>query len=289
MDELGEGFNVHTTAHYVIVYNTSRAYAQWCGALYERLYSSFYNYWERRGLELKEPDRPLVAVVFDSKATYIRYATPELGEAAGAIIGYYNLQSNRVAMFDLTRASVRGGRLGTMAQVNAVLARPEASDMVATIIHEATHQLAFNAGIHQRLADIPLWLSEGFAMYFETPDLGSNRGWRTIGAVNRPRLVRFRQSLRRRADDSLTTLMSSDDRFRDTTTALDAYAEAWALNYYLIKRYPDEYNAYLKKLAAKGPLLSDTPEERIAEFRAAFGVDLETLDRDFVDAMRRLR
>ena len=289
VDELGDEFQVHTTVHYIIAYNTSKAYAQWCGALYERLYSSFYTYWDHRGLKLEEPQQPLVAVVFDSRDSYAGYARPELGDAVGSIIGYYNLQNNRVAMFDLTSTSVHGRRLGTAAQINAALSRPEAADMVATIIHEATHQLAYNAGIHQRLADIPLWLSEGFAMYFETPDLKSKRGWSGIGNVNRPRLIRFRQSLRNRPDDALQSLISSDQRFRDTRTALDAYAEAWALNYYLMKRYPEEYNEYLTILAEKGPLLTDGPELRLKQFQEAFGVEWDELERDFLRQMRKLR
>ena len=67
--------------------------------------------------------------------------------------------------------------------------------MVATIIHEATHQLAFNRGLQARFADVPLWVSEGIALYFETPDLRNSRGWQTVGAVNRVRLDRFRQYL----------------------------------------------------------------------------------------------
>src|SRR5262245_2389801 len=59
------GFQVHTTAHYVVCYNTSKAYAQWCGALYERLYRAFHTYWQSRGIKLHEPELPLVAVVFD--------------------------------------------------------------------------------------------------------------------------------------------------------------------------------------------------------------------------------
>ena len=122
LEELGDGFAVHRTAHYLIAYNTSKAYAQWCGALYERLYSSFYTYWGHRGLELQEPEQPLVAVVFDRKENYSRYARPELGDAVSSIIGYYNLQSNRVAMFDLTSTSVPRGN-GSTSQCRAVAAR----------------------------------------------------------------------------------------------------------------------------------------------------------------------
>ena len=73
---------------------------------------------------------------------------------------------------------------------------------MATIIHEATHQLAFNCGMQNRYADIPLWLSEGIAIYFETPDLRNKRGWRSIGSVNRVRLAEFRRYLRSRPSDS---------------------------------------------------------------------------------------
>jgi hypothetical protein len=133
-----------------------------------------------------------------------------------------------------------------------------------------------------------LWLSEGLAMFFETPDLTSSKGWRTIGAVNRPRLVRFRQYLKTRYADSLETLIADDKRFRDTTTALDAYAEAWALNYFLINHYPEEYAAYLKLLGEKGPLLTDSPDVRVAEFRKAFGKELDELDREFQQQLRRV-
>ena len=47
--ELPAGFESLTTAHYVIGYGTSRAYAQWVGAMYERLYNAFNNYWKDAG------------------------------------------------------------------------------------------------------------------------------------------------------------------------------------------------------------------------------------------------
>src|SRR5207253_9543744 len=81
---------------------------------------------------------------------------------------------------------------------------------IATVIHEATHQIAFNSGMHTRYADNPLWLAEGMAMYFETPDLSSKSGWKTAGAVNDLRLGQFQEfAAQRRARDSLATLISS--------------------------------------------------------------------------------
>ena len=45
--ELPEGFDLLVTRHYVICFDTSRAYAQWCGALFEKLHDAFINYWRK--------------------------------------------------------------------------------------------------------------------------------------------------------------------------------------------------------------------------------------------------
>ena len=291
LKELPAGFRVHHTAHYLVCYNTSPAYAQWCGSLYERLYMAFTNYWKQRGLDVEEPEFPLVAVVFGSKQSYAAYAKPELGEAAESIIGYYSLRSNHVNMYDLTGADTlqTGAPVNSLSHINRILSRPDAGRTVATIIHEATHQLAFNCGIQQRYSDIPLWVSEGIAVYFETPDLSSTRGWRAIGTVHNLRLQQFRKYLPSRPADSLRTLLANDHRFREGRTATDAYAEAWALNYYLLRKHPKEYARYLKNLSAKKPLVYDEPEERLQDFRQAFGMSLDELDADFLRYMDRIR
>ncbi len=292
LEEMPAGFATHDTAHYLICYNTSKAYAQWCGALYERLYRAFFTYWTQRGFPLRDSEAPLVAIVFADRPTYVRYATQDLGEGAEAVIGYYNMRSNRVVMYDLTGvegAPSRGDFTTSAAHINRILARPQAERTVATIIHEATHQIAFNCGFHERYADIPLWVSEGVAVYFETPDLESSKGWRRIGGVNRERLQQFRRYLRTRPADSLTTLIANSKRLRNTQTAPDAYAEAWALNYYLLRRRSEEYRDYLQTLAQKKPLMNDSDQDRLAAFQAAFGSDLESLDRDFLAYMRDVR
>lgn len=289
---LPDGFKVHTTAHYVVIYNTSQAYAQWCGTLYERLYKAFTNFWTRKGFKLTEPEFPLVAMVFADPASYRNYAKPELGDAASAIVGYYSLQSNRVTMYDLTGAeSLRqaGDQRGSTAQINQMLSRPAAEPMVATIIHEATHQIAFNCGMQTRYADIPVWLSEGLAVYFETPDLSTGQGWRSIGAVNRSRLNAFRQNMPKRENGSLSSLLANDTRMREVRTAATAYAEAWALNYYLIRHKPKQFTEYMKMLSEKGPLVWDDEPTRLAEFKKFFGEDIGELEGDFLRYMRTVK
>ncbi len=290
LKELPAGFACHTTAHYVICYNTSEAYAVWVGSLFERLFKASETFWSHKKYDVVEPPMPLVVLVFSDKQAYRRHAVNELGDAVDSIIGYYNLLTNRVTMYDLTGTTEAGAsrRLGSSREINALLSRPEAAGLVATIIHEATHQIAFNSGLQKRMTDTPLWLSEGVSMYFETPDLNSRRGWRGIGAVNYPRLVQFRNYARTRPADSLKTLLQNDDRLRDSQTALDAYAESWALVYYLIRHEPDKFRAYMQALEAKQQLIWDTPEDRIAEFEKHFG-PLEKLDSEFLRQTARIR
>lgn len=291
LGELPDGFRIHATAHYLIAYNTSQAYAQWCGALYERLYKAFTNYWDKRGFEVVTPPMPLVALVFDSRQSFAHYGSKELGEATSSIIGYFSLTTNRVTMYDLTGAdALRGGsRGGSTEHINRLLSRPEAERTVATIVHEATHQLAYNCGLHVRYADIPLWLSEGVAIYFETPDLRSSKGWAGIDGVNQVRLSDFRRYARTRPADSLKTLLASDERFRGSATAPFAYAEAWALTYFLIRKYPEQYKSYMRQLSEKKQLVYDSPEERLEEFRATFGKELAELDAEFLRYIAAMR
>jgi hypothetical protein len=292
LSQLPQGFEAHYTQNYVICHNASKAYAQWCGTLFEQVYRAFTNYWSRKGFDIKKPAFPLVAVVFADKASYARYAQQELGSAPESVIGYYSLQSNRMTMYDLTGVQQLrrpGDRRTTAAQINEMLARPDAERMVATIVHEATHQVAFNCGLQQRYADIPLWLCEGMAIYFETPDLQSSTGWRTIGSVNRVRLQGFREYLPRRKSESLKALLVDDDRMRGSQTALDAYAEAWALNYFLIRQRPKQYVEYLKVLGQKPPLAQYSAETRLREFQQAFGEDLGQLDTEFLRFMSKVR
>jgi hypothetical protein len=285
--ELPPGFDVHITKHYVVCFNTSRDYARWCAALFERLHDAFVNFWTKAGLEIVDPARPLVVVIFADRAAYEAHAAGDLGAAADRVVGYYNLLSNRVTTFDLTGTDDlprTGGspQGGTAAQI---MASPAAAGLVSTLVHEATHQMAFNCGMHRRLAPVPLWLSEGIATYFETPELDSDRGWRGIGAINRPRLDHFLATHR---PGDVAAILASDDRFRSADAPLDAYAVAWALTRHLVDTRKRAFVDYVRLQAAKQPLVEDSPEERLRDFEQAFGVSPAEIEADVVKAMARL-
>jgi hypothetical protein len=283
--ELPPGTKVHHTAHYLICYNTSLPYAKWVGTQYEELYKAFQDHFRKLAWELPDPEFPLVALVFDDKASYAEFARAEIGDGVDSIVAYYNFQTNRVLMYDLTGVGAAGGPAG-VAKVAAFLAAPGAAGNLATIIHEATHQIAFNRGLHQRYADIPIWVSEGLAVYCETPNLKPRLNWVAPGAFSPSRQNAFLAQLEDRPANGLEILLTEDKRFKDPKMALGCYGEAWALNYYLFKNKGKDYIDYLKLLAQKGPGVVDTPQQRLADFKSIFGDDLKKLDDTFVKFMR---
>jgi hypothetical protein len=85
------------------------------------------------------------------------------------------------------------------------------------------------------------------------------------------------------------TLLADDTRYRNPAAASDAYAEGWALTYFLIKTRRPEYVAYLKTLSEGKPLAERTQRERIDLFEASMKATLAELDKEFVEYLRRVR
>ena len=83
--------------------------------------------------------------------------------------------------------------------------------------------------------------------------------------------------------------MQDDTRFRQSDLTVDAYAEAWALNHFLLKRYRRQYQQYLAFLSEKKAIQPVSPEQRIADLEQYLGKSLEQVDREFVNYLSKLR
>jgi hypothetical protein len=82
-------------------------------------------------------------------------------------------------------------------------------------------------------------------------------------------------------------LVTTDDAFRSDLDG--AYAEAWALSFYLCETQPKLYAAYLEKTAQR-PAFSDYPAaERMADFQAIFGSDLKIFEAKFLRFMQDVK
>ncbi len=284
--EFGPGFVSYSTERYALCTNASEPYAHWCLGLFERLATAFRAYWAKQGFKTVDPTFPLVAVVFQKQTQFAEFATVDAGADVADVPGYFSIPTNRIVLRDLTQTG-NGQSARTAGEIEQRL--ESALYNVATMVHEATHQIAFNCGLHTRMADNPLWMTEGMATYFETPDIRSKTGWKTAGQINRARLKRFKEFLTaRRETDSIETLIRNDARLTSPDTAEDAYAESWALTYFLVRKQVANYVKYLTHISAKAPLDFPTPDQRVAEFQDVFG-NFKKLDTEFVKYLKTLR
>lgn len=298
LEELPEGFKIHKTKHYLVAYETEKAYAKWIGNLYEgKLTRKFKLFWKKSKFRIKakEPEFPLVAIVFSNKTSFTAWVQRELGQPPGDTLAYYNLMTNRVAMYDLT--ADRRNADNKKRAFEEILQDPRSIRMVSTIIHEGTHQLMFNTGLQTRLADTPYWLNEGIAMFFETPDFKKKQGWNGPGKTNFDRLTDILRYAKDRPADSLETLITSDKRLQaGGLVSAYAYAESWAMIHFLINQKPEKFTAYLKHLAEKKRDVivdpnfeTNRPKARINDFKKYFGEDLSKLDAEFLVYVKTLK
>lgn len=263
--EFGRGFDVTGTGSYLVVHPAG-AKDQWA-AQFEHLFRSFQQYFTARGIQPQSARFPLVAVVFPDFASYQQYAAQSGMRVTPATVGYYSSATNRVALYDVTRGNPND---------------PLWAENMATIIHEATHQTAFNTGIHSRTAPQPKWLVEGLATMFEAPGVWDSRNHtRFRDRVNQQRLTQFLEYMQtQRTPGSLAQFVTSDDPFY--TRPGTAYGEAWALVFFLIETRPREFAQYLRHVSNR-PAGEDYSEtQRLQDFQSAFGTDLSMLESHFL-------
>lgn len=289
--ELGSKFRFIQTKHYLVAYSCAPEYAKQAGSLFERAFSVFTNYFGRKGgFRFTIPKQPLVAIICGSREEYVQMLSKDLGPLAASTAGVYMPTTNRMYMYDaLGGETAEYVRAAPKAASNpdgfALLLREQ---NVSTVVHESIHQIAYNSGFHNRHVRNPVWLVEGMATFFETPDLDAKGGWAGVGNVNRERLERFQQRFNVRPKDSLRKLILDDTLFRQPEMANDAYAEAWALTYFLCKAKSKSYCDYLKILNERPPMVEYSAEDRLSDFRSAFGKSPEDLDVDFRKYMARV-
>ena len=285
-----EGYHfLDTHGPFIIVYTTSRAFANRCGTLLERVHTEYATYWRRRDVKLTAPEFPLVAVVLSNEERYRQHAVQEGINLFPEQRAYYHKLTNRIVLYDMT--GQQAFQEGNQRRVNPndvleFLTQPE---NIKTVVHEAVHQVGFNIGMHPRYVINPVWLYEGLAVLHEVPDTRHRSGWTPGPHVNRPRLDQLRRYLGRTHQESpIIKMIQGDKLFSNPQTALDNYALAWGLTYYLVRRRPQELAAYLKILQEKTPESDDSDEIRIEEFEACFGSDWNAFERDFINFLRRL-
>lgn len=268
--EFGGGFEVTGDGHYLVVYPKGQRDV-WASR-FEQLYRSFQQYFTARGWRPVPPQFPLVAIVFPSQREFQQYSAREGSKLSPGTLGYYSPISNRILLYDVTKNTNLDW------SVNA-----------ETIIHEAAHQTAFNTGIHNRFSQPSRWIVEGLGTMFEARGVWDSSKYKTQSdRINRYRFESFqRYAASKRKAGALAEIVSSDRIFSADPEA--AYAEAWALTFFLCETDPRRYLEYLKKTASVPNFTQRRSPERLADFTSVFGTNLKLVEAKMLRFMQDLK
>lgn len=207
---------------------------------------------------LREPEYPLVTIVFESDDDFNAFADEANGGrglAARNIAGFYSGLTNWLAL------------------------RLEECRTYQVPLHEGIHQLMYNR-VFQRLSPIPKWFDEGIATGFESngervdvhpAKINSHYAWLAKNSA---------------ADDlSWGDVIADDQSFNGDILAAESYIEAWCLHWMLVTQHTDAYRKYVQELAARTTLEDLPAEQRIGQFEEIFGASVDELASDFPRAL----
>ncbi|MBI3273383.1 MAG: DUF1570 domain-containing protein [Planctomycetes bacterium] len=318
----GKGFRSVRSDHYVVVYDTPEDFALGRLSYLEKLYTTFYPYFEDRGFDPKLLPRPLVAVVFASPEEYKAHGAP-----AGSG-GVYMGRNRQLWLPDPRKSSDARNIVGAQDSVDEAIKRtqealtlaktPEekaalqkqlaeykeyqvfnretrrqtsALGAIDTLLHEGFHQLAHNGEVLGQREDFPLWITEGLAEYW-----GRQEGWAGVrglpGAVQAEHVGVIRHAFLKHAHLKLGDVMKYTNAqgylgLGNTGAGL-AYAEAWALVHFMIHRragtQADKFFAWVRELGKK----DSTPDAQKTAWEAAAGTDLGKLEEEWIAYVRGL-
>ncbi len=251
--EFGKDFEVVATKNFLVVQPRGRG-NRWPN-LFEQSHRSFFNYMNRRGVDVREGRFPMVAVVFpDQKAMYDEFRRLKID--VSRVAGLYSNNSNRVMTHD-------GGRIEFIAE---------------TVRHEAAHQSAFNYGVHSRVTDTPKWITEGIGQMFESAAMTDARtGSQVRDRANRDSMRFIRAKYEDRNDTgfskSIFRLIGDDTMFKEDSTIDAAYALSWAMMFYLAERQPKQFAKLLNHTATRPPFRPYERADRIRDFEKIVGIE----------------
>ena len=313
IDKLKEKFSCLETDNFSVYYSGDRKYAARAGRYFENLYGKFRDTLAPLGVEMFSPPRKLAAVIFKDYREY----SATTGIDTWLCPGFYSPGENALYIYDfrthpiyqrLKERTERAIREGSKAafwdssgmRVSALGAGSTYDRWMremesGTMIHEVTHQLCYNTEFFTQTDNrYPTWLVEGIAMYFEHPTY-----WDFLAApagnINVDRLKTLKEGL------ALNTLIDFTDLLIPTTNffhsfreqTVVAYAQSWALFYYLMHGEEGKYRNGLGELVKYLNNLENVDDlkdsHRIFWFRKFFQVHPLHFEQKWLKYMENLR
>ncbi len=218
-----------------------------------RQYEKYFNNWA-----LKAGTR---VIVFDNTDDFRRYAGDVMSLTHAGLAGYCYFKTDEVGNQFYELVTYQDANLWRV------------------LAHEGFHQfIGYELG-----QQIPLWLNEGMAQYFETSFVTGTRF--NVGQVSRSKLLYAQALIVNKRAPPLAQLIQWD-RATFYANANVAYPTSWALVDYLLNSNNDrfqqsEFRRYLQDLKLG--------KDDIQSFQKRFGRDSDRWQADFEDYILRLK
>lgn len=234
-------FRASRTEHFLCVGDAPDAYREDALDICEELGKLFSSHLQDRGFPVVMPKSRMTVVALKDSQSYAAFLGEEPGQAVG---GHYDLDSNRLVIFDFR--PIEGELQPGVERLNTF-----------TLVHETAHLLCFNTGLLATDHEPPKCITEGLATYFE---MWRPRARAGVGAIDRPRLLAISHAGQGEVRWIETSrLIAEDDLFDQEATEQLAYGQSWLLMHYLLqsRTWNPKLAAYLKALATTAPQKGD--------------------------------
>ena len=269
--EFGSKYHVSVTPSFLVVHPVGDYYT-WAKP-FEDLNQRFAAYFQTRGVRLEKPDFPLVAVVLRTRGEFDRMLSAYHDSALSArTLGYYSPVSNRIITYDQSSGRDKNWFFDT-----------------DTVVHEATHQTAFNRGIHARFGGTARWVTEGLACMFEAEGVhNSFIHTKQADRVNLGRMTALMLMIKSGKAKGTLERIVRDDRIFETSPQL-AYAYSWGLTFFLAETEPKKYLKFLTDDAKREIYSNYSRTDRIQQFSKAFGSDFEDIEAQMFNYLKKVK
>lgn len=256
-------FTLYETKHWSIIHHSTQeeAVTKKIAPFMEKAYDSALSFLISFGYRNKPLKNKMTAIYFQSREDYIEFLSKFTFDKKllKNSLGVYIDNINTLAFFDNAENKKRVRR--------------------RTVLHEAAHQIMFNAGLQLNQVNQPRWLIEGLASSFEASNINLEFGPHTNNYGSK----RLKQIIKLKNNNELPSIndivSSSFKEENKIASSSKVYAMGSMLIRYLYRHHPDKFKAYLKIIAESERTRSSNGKKRM--FTRAFG-DPENYESEFM-------
>jgi hypothetical protein len=321
-------FKARNTKHFLIVYDTTDAYATQRGVSMEKAYDAFQFYFNMNKLRPEFLARRLVMILLKDREDYLAYGRQTERTDFSWSGGFYSQRTNRSIFFDeasgpsnasfAKQAADLKSRIDDLtAQIAAASSKPGQAGMVQAltlqrnVVGENLTRIKDRANANAQVQNNATTMHEAahqlsfnmgiqaravdYPFWFSEGlacafEVEDSAGRRGPALVNFGRVPPIKDALKK--NDSLIPLerliASNPDPAADKDNMALYYAESWALFHYLYKYQRDATEQYIMAYKAHAPNRAINADERKVLFTKAFGADLDELDKKWVAYLKLL-